>query len=114
MVTTPAMVLSFPEKSTSCREHRGAQGECTPQNATWPSHPHQAWGMLRVFWERVWAVPHGREHMSLLMIYLSFRAQGEKGTTTAGSTGQRACRGSPGTGGHARLHNTRCQPTFTW
>lgn len=26
MVTTPAMVLSFPEKSTSCREHGGGGG----------------------------------------------------------------------------------------
>lgn len=98
MVTTPAMVLSFPEKSTSCRQHRGAQGECTLQDgtpATCPSHPYQVWGMLRVFWEGVWAVPHGRQPMSLPVIYLSFRAQGGKGPATTGPAGQRTCGGIP-------------------
>lgn len=76
MVTTPAMVLSFPEKSTSCREHEGAQGECTPLG--WHPRYVPKTSLLslghatEVCRERVRAVPHGHQSLPLAVVYSSF------------------------------------------
>ena len=82
MVTTPAMVLSFPEKSTSCREHRVKAPIGTAPLAHPQVTPVSLGHATAVCWERVRAVPPRHKSLPLAVIYPSFMGSGWEGTAT--------------------------------